>query len=134
MKYIKEYKVFENASGLREELMDLLANLHDDGYFVRFAYMGNDNGYLYIIGPGSVSKPIPFNFDNIKGDFLRMVDFLEDRYLVDIGIREPGSMLDYKTTRLEDLKVEKHGKVYGIKVNLYSKEHDNQQEKLSKPK
>lgn len=128
MKHLKPYKIFESVSGLREEVKDLLANLEDDGFIVTFSYMGSDNGYIYIKKYPRDKKNQFFNVDEVKGDIIRMCEFLGDRYLCDINIQGAGSMLRAKPVTMYQFEEGNlsilTSKVYTIKINLFSKKDD----------
>lgn len=129
MKHLNPYRIFESASTLREEVKDLLANLEDDGFIVTFSYMGSDNGYIYIKKPLSDKKRDQFfNVDEVRGDVIRMCEFLGDRYLCDINIQGAGSMLRAKPVTMYQFEEGNlsilTSKVYSIKINLFSTSDD----------
>lgn len=129
MKYLKPYKIFESASGLREEVKDLLANLEDDGFIVTFSYMGEDNGYIYIRKPLCDKREQFFNAKEVKGDIIRLCEFLGDRYLCDINITEAGgSMLRPKPVTMYQFEEREFKMVYSIKINLFSTSNDSRVE------
>jgi hypothetical protein len=124
MNYLKSYQTFESVDSLREEVKELLANLEDDGFIVTFSYMGKDNGYIYIKKPLSDKKQEQFfRADEVRGDIVRMCEFLGDRYLCDINIVGAGSMLRAKPVTLYQFE-KMESKIYTIKINLFSTKDD----------
>lgn len=147
MKYLNSYKLFESKNdrvSLRDEVKDLLANLEDDGFMVTFSYMGNDKGYIYIKIPGAFSdygygKTYTrfFDIDEVRGDIIRLCDFLGDRYLCDINIVGSDKNILNRNKSISSQTLGKEKKItldlfkeidlkgiYSIKINLFSKKDD----------
>lgn len=99
MKHLKAYNILRNVPELhqkwiRDEIMDLLSNLVDN-YSVRISNTGSNNGYVSIYSK-TYGKNI--SLSDIRGDVLRMIEFLKDRYRFDITYAYGSSSVLRKTS------------------------------------
>ena len=114
MKHLKTYESYT----LRDEIKDLLSNLEDDGYSVRFSYMGSNTGFITISKNNNL-----FDLNNIKSEVIRTVDFLNDTYSCAITATI-GTLSNKKDISIEELKSDdfhQKRKVRILQINLYPK-------------